>query len=162
MSTMIGDARPATDFLLAQAGVDAARLGYLGMSTGGAAAALAAGGDERVRALALWNAVADGAPIIKDMITPQRVAMPSKGGMADYGGNWVSQRFVQEFLAMKPAAALAKRPIPTLLIQATKDEQVHPSQVELFARALGDRGARCEKMLVADSDHIFSSTTWES
>jgi dipeptidyl aminopeptidase/acylaminoacyl peptidase len=122
---------------------------------------LAVGADARVKTLVLWNGVADGGSIIKEMITPQRVETLGQQGKADYNGNWVSQRFVQEFLTMKPAAALAKHPIPTLLVQAMEDTQVHPSQVDLFQQALqGDR-VHCEKMLVPGSDHVFSSAAWE-
>jgi dipeptidyl aminopeptidase/acylaminoacyl peptidase len=161
ISTMVEDARVATDFLLSQHGVDANRLGYIGMSTGGAAAALATGHDPRVKSLALWNAVADGRQIIGNLVTPQRVQSLAASGRADYNGNMISQRFVQEFTVMQPAATLARRPIPTLLVQAGKDMSVHPSQVEIYEQALQEKAARVGKFLLADADHIFSSIAWE-
>lgn len=161
ISTMVEDARFATNFLLAQPGVDTGRLGYIGMSTGGAAAALAAGHDPRVKSLALWNAVADGGQVVKNMVTPQRVQSLASTGRADYNGNMIGQRFVQEFTVMQPATALAKRPIPTLLVQAGKDMSVHPSQVEIYERALQSKAVRVEKLLLAGADHILSSIAWE-
>lgn len=162
MSTMVEDTRAATDFLLAQSNVDLARLGYLGMSTGGAAAALAIGNDARVKSLALWNAVADGNQVARNIATVERMTSLGTKGKADYNGNWVGQRFVAEFLSMRPVAALEKRPVPALLVQAANDAQVHPSQVDLFQQALQKSGVRCEKLMVPAADHTFSSTVWES
>src|ERR1051326_5027657 len=107
------------------------------------------------------NQISDGRQIIGNLVTPQRVQSLAASGRADYNGNMISQRFVQEFTVMQPAATLARRPIPTLLVQAGKDMSVHPSQVEIYEQALQEKAARVGKFLLADADHIFSSIAWE-
>lgn len=161
ISSMVEDVKAGTDFLLAHPNVDPSRLGYLGFSTGGAAAALAAGHDDRVRTVALWNAVADGGPIVQNLITVQRATAMATKGVVDYNGNRISRRFIMEFMTMKPVAALAKRPVPTLLIQAGKDPSVPAGQVDIYEQALAGKGVRCAKSILADADHVFSTSAWE-
>jgi dipeptidyl aminopeptidase/acylaminoacyl peptidase len=161
VSTMVEDAKAATDFLLAQAGVDAARLGYLGFSTGGAAAALTAGDDPRVKSVVLWNAVADGGQILQRLMTPHKVKDLTAHGRVDHNGNWIGRAFVREFMEMKPAEALAKRGAPALLIQGSNDAQVNPAQMQMYAESLRRNGAQCETWLLPGADHTFSSTHWE-
>ena len=161
ISTMIEDSRAAADFVAKHAGVDNGRIGFLGFSTGGAVAALAAAQDSRVGTLALWNPVADGTPIIQGLMSKQHVDQIGTRGKADHMGNWVSHRFIQEFTSMKPAFALATRPVPTLLIQAANDVSVPSSQIEQYQQALSASQVRCEKLVIPNADHIFSSIPWE-
>src|SRR5262245_31657885 len=55
----MADARGALDLLAAQPGVDAGRLGVLGMSWGATIAACLAGRDQRVGSTALWAGAAE-------------------------------------------------------------------------------------------------------
>lgn len=162
ISSMVEDARAATDFLLSQKGVDSNRLGYIGMSTGGATASLALAQDPRAKSIVLWNAVADGSHIVSKLASANQVKTLAVEGKAEHKGNWIGRQFISEFMTMRPAAALAKRPIPTLLIQAEKDELVDPAQVDIYFKALQDKAPQLEKIMVPDADHVFTSTRWES
>lgn len=161
ITTFLEDARAATDFLLAQPRVDRERLGYIGMSTGGATAAIASARDSRVKSLALWNAVADGAQVLRGIASPGHLQSFALDGRVDHKGNWIGRQFITEFGAMKPADELARRPLPVLLIQGGKDDLVPAPHVEMYHRALDGKSPRLEKLLLPDADHTFSSVAWE-
>ena len=82
-------------------------------------------------------------------------------GWADHGGNCVGQQFIREFAAMRPADSLAKKPLPTLLIQAGKDVSVAPAQVDIYCKALEGSSVACEKALLPEADHTFNSLAFE-
>jgi hypothetical protein len=159
--TMIEDARAATDFLLGQRGVDATRLGYLGFSTGGAVAAQAIERDPRVRSLVLWNPVGDGAVIFRGRITNESALTLKSSNKAEYNGNWLGRELIEQFMTMKPAACLARRPVPTLILQAANDVAVPPSQADIYLEAVRGSGTRCEKVIVPEADHVFIAARWE-
>jgi hypothetical protein len=161
ISSMIEDASAATDFLLAQPGVDATRLGYLGFSTGGAVAAQAIAKDARPKALVLWNPVADGHQIFRGLINAERARSMTTLGKVDHNGNYLSRKLVEEFMSMKPVAALGSRPLPTLIVSADNDGAVPPVQSDSYLHALQKLGVRCEKATIAKADHVFTSVAWE-
>lgn len=151
----VEDAQAAVTFLAEQQGVLPHKLGILGLSLGGAVAALVAGLRPSLRATVLWAAVADpGERLARIAIQPRTTAE----GFYDLGGNLVSQEFLADLPRHKPLEAIAGYPGALLVVHGTKDESVPFSDSEAFVAA-HTHGAT-EHLAIQDSDHVFSSEPW--
>lgn len=141
----VADAAAALDWVSAQPGLDPARVGVVGLSLGGAIAALLAGQDRRVRAVVLWNAVATGTRLA-DRLTP---------GPA--GGLTIGAPLIDSLRRADPTAALARFAGPALILHATGDEVVPPAAADAYAAALGSRG---ELRHFEGGSHTFARPDW--
>ena len=148
--TQVDDAAAMLDWLEAQPGINASRIALLGLSLGGAVAALLAGRDARIRAAVFWNAA--GLPREHFNDIPQRGI---HAGIV--GGLQVGEQFVTSFHETDVAGALAGYAGPGLVIQATSDEVVSVREAETLRQALGERGTL---HLVLGADHAFRHPDW--
>jgi dipeptidyl aminopeptidase/acylaminoacyl peptidase len=157
------DARVALDFLLRQRGVDAKRIGVIGLSMGGAVACHLAAGEPRVRSLALWSAVANGADVVGVVGSPESLAHLAEHGWADRMGNKVSAKFVNEFGKMHPAADLKRSSCPVFIAHGAADETVPVTQADQFeAAARAKRNRRVEKLIIPFADHTYADLALEA
>ena len=157
------DARVAFDTLLRQPGVDAGRVGVIGLSMGGAVACHLAAGEPRVRSLTLWSAVANGPEVLSVVGSPESVEHLAKHGWADRMGNKVSAAFVKEFETMRPADDLARSQCPVFIAHGTADETVPVAQADVFeAAARATPGRRVEKFIVPFADHTYANVALEA
>ena len=157
------DARVAFDTLLRQPGVDAGRVGVIGLSMGGAVACHLAAGEPRVRSLALWSAVANGPEVLSVVGSPESVEHLAKHGWADRMGNKVSAAFVKEFETMRPSGDLAQSRCPVFIAHGTADETVPVAQADVFeAAARTATGRRVEKLIVPFADHTYANVELEA
>ncbi len=151
----VEDAQAAVTFLAEQQGVFPHKLGILGLSLGGAVAALTAGLRPSLRATVLWAAVADpGERLARIAIQPRTTAE----GFYDLGGNLVSPEFLADLPRHKPLEAIAGYPGALLVVHGTNDESVLFSDSEEFVAA-HSQGVT-EHQAIQDSDHVFSSQPW--
>jgi uncharacterized protein len=156
LETEIGDAEDAVDFFGRQDGVDSGRIGLLGLSLGGAVAALTA---ERVgaRALVLWSAVAHF-PRLEAVA--QTLTRPlGDDGTREYGGHEISPRFLEAAGRLDPLAGVARFRGPTLVIHPGRDEHLPLSHPEDYFRA--SAAAVKDLVIMPGADHTFSSIAWE-
>jgi pimeloyl-ACP methyl ester carboxylesterase len=153
----ISDARAAVEFFGRQKGIDARRLGVLGLSLGGAIAASVAH-RAGVRALVLWAALAQPSHLrtLSEMNTK---LIPGAGGAREYSGHEVSSRFLENIDRFEPLKAIARFKGPTLIIQPEKDEFLPLSHPEAYFQSAGS--ATKEKVIIPGADHTFTSTAWE-
>ena len=148
--TEVDDAAAMLDWLDRQPGIDAGRTGVLGLSLGGAVAALLAGRDPRVRAVVFWNAASLPRQHFNEI--------PQKGIHSGIiGGLQVGEQFVASFQDVNITGALEHYQGPGLVIQATNDEAVSVHEAEALQQALGDRGTL---HLVLGADHTFRHPSW--
>jgi uncharacterized protein len=156
LASEITDAEDAVDFFRRQPGIDAARVGLVGISLGGAIAALVA---ERVRAqaLVLWAAVAQ----LGHMQTlADRVARPLPGSDArEYSAHEISSRFLEVVDQLDPLAAVSRFNGPTLIIHPERDEYLALIHPEDYLRASG--ASVKQKVIIPGADHTFTSIAWE-
>lgn len=141
----LADAAAALDWLSAQPNIDAGRIGVIGLSLGGAIAALLAGQDPRVKATMLWNAVASTR------------AMSEKLSAGAHGGLTLGEPLLQSMLKADPLAAIRQAAGPVLIIQATADPTVLPPAAEAYAAALGSKG---ELRWFEGGSHTFTHPHW--
>ncbi|MBI5684768.1 MAG: alpha/beta fold hydrolase [Verrucomicrobia bacterium] len=157
------DARAALDVLLRQQGVDASRVGVIGLSMGGAVACHLAAGEPRVRSLALWSAVANGTDVVGVVGSPESLKHLAKHGWTDRMGNKVSAKFVKEFKAMRPSADLKRSRCPVFIAHGAADETVPVAQADQFeAAARATRGRRVEKLIIPFANHTYANLALEA
>jgi dipeptidyl aminopeptidase/acylaminoacyl peptidase len=157
------DARAALDVLLRQPGVDAGRVGVLGLSMGGAVACHLAVGEARVRSLALWSAVANGADVVGVVGSPDSLEHLARHGWADRLGNKVSAAFVKEFETMRPVSDLKRSRCPVFIAHGADDETVPVAQADLFEAAVrATRGRRVEKLIIPFANHTYANLALEA
>jgi hypothetical protein len=153
ISREIEDAAAALDFLAARAETDENRLGLLGLSMGGAVAASLAGKEPRLKALALWAAVAHLEPLC------ERLATEFRGKILDMNGWGLGLAFLDDLPNIKPLESVRSYMGPSLVVHGANDETVPASHASDYRVALG---GRCQLHLVAEADHTFSRLDWEA
>jgi uncharacterized protein len=152
----IADARAAVNFFRCQ-GIDADRLGLLGLSLGGVIAAILAP-DCHARALVLWSAPAHPSQL-RTLAKTSTVSIPGRGDLREYAAHEVSPRFLGDLDKIQPLESIARFQAPTLIIHPEKDEYFSLADPEDYIRAAG--AAIKEKVIVQGADHTFSSILWE-
>ncbi len=157
----IADAIAALDFAGTLEGVDAERIGIIGLSQGGLVGAEAAGQDDRVKSLVLWSPAANpasnfanilpmetilaGLALADDEVLPVTLPWGEETGM--------KRPFFEELFTVNPVAAITGYANPMLVIMGSRDTTVFPPQQmgETFLNYHeGD-----EQLIVLDGDHIF-------
>lgn len=152
LSRWLDDAVAALDVLAEHPGIDAGRLGAQGYSLGGAAAALLAGRDSRVRAVCLWAPVADLA-LFEDLGHIARLQ-----GQVDLGGDRLSRAFFADLDAHDPVRALTAGAARALVVHGTADADVDPEHARAYFEALGP--GRCQRHLMEGAGHGFDAAHW--
>jgi len=158
VETEMADAEDAVAFFREQAGVDPSRIGLLGLSLGGAVAALVA---ERVqaRALVTW-AAPSRLPHLRTLAELFSKALPGTTEYREYAGHRVSLRFLEAAERLDPLAGVASFRRPTLVIHPERDEYLPLSHPEDYFRSCA--ADIREKVIIAGADHTFTSVAWES
>lgn len=147
------DVRDAVAWLRTRAGVDPARIGLLGHSTGGVVAPMVAAGDPRIRAVVLVAAPASSGrqvseyqlrslfaedstrtPAQRDSLL--RVALRQSDSAYDTPG-WLRQ-----FGGYDPLPAAARVRAPALVLHGETDRQVPAADAARLAKAMRDAGNR--------------------
>jgi uncharacterized protein len=156
LETEVADAEDAVDFFRRQEGIDSGRIGLLGLSLGGAIAALTA---DRVgaRALVLWSAVAHW-PRLEAVA--QTLTQPfGDDGAREYSGQEISPRFLEAAGRLDPLSGVAGFRGPTLVIHPGRDEHLPLDHPRDYFRA--SAAAAKDLVIIPEADHTFSSIAWE-
>jgi len=143
--TEVADAVAGLDWLSKQPGIDASRIGVVGLSMGGGVTALLAGQEPRVKAAVFWNAVGDA------------TLLPHNPELQE-GPLRVGPEFGPALRKAKIAETLRRYAGPGLVVRGTSDTVVPASHAEALLAALGARGELCE---VAGADPTFRSPAWQ-
>jgi dipeptidyl aminopeptidase/acylaminoacyl peptidase len=153
----ISDARAAVDYFRAQKVIDSKRVGLIGLSLGGAIAATIAP-LARVRALALWAALAHPNHL-RTLAETASTPIAGSDENREFGSQEISPRFLDRVHKIDPLKSIARFKRPTLIIHPEMDAYLPLSHPEDFYRAAGS--AIKEKVIVAGADHTFTSLAWE-
>lgn len=162
----VSDALAALEFLAEQPEVDTSCIGVLGLSMGGAVAAVAAARSRLVRAVVLWSAVAR-MELIGDLVRARTLAtLPNQRGFSptvfDIGGLAVGEDFIESLGEFDPLREIARTKAPVLVVHGTGDEVVPPEHAALYCGALEAAGGRHERLDIPGADHVYSSLQWQN
>jgi dipeptidyl aminopeptidase/acylaminoacyl peptidase len=160
--TEVHDAVNAWDALGRLPGIDASRRGVLGLSMGGAVAALLSGGlaaqGRPPRVCALWSAAADLHELLLGRFLTR--AKRRKRFPVEWAGHLVGRQFVDDLDRVpRPDQALGAAGVPALIVHGTGDVAVPLRHARAFARAAKARGSRL--VILRDYDHTFNRPQWE-
>jgi pimeloyl-ACP methyl ester carboxylesterase len=158
IETEIADAQDAAAFLRREGGIDPKRLGVVGLSLGGAVAALVAE-PVRAKSLVLLSAVAQ-LPLMRRFADSLARPLPDEDGDLEYGGHRVSPNFLAAAERLDPLRAIASFAGPTLIVHPECDEHLPLTHPADYMRASG--AAIKEKVIVSCADHTFTSVAWEA
>ena len=142
---LIVDLRRGVDLLLARQDVDPKRLGYLGISYGGAMGGLFAGVEKRLKVVVL--VVGDGG-LVTHLTGPDDV----DGGLRDFPAEQV-RRWRSSMEPIEPIRWVGRAAPAHLLFQnARRDEFVPPSD----AKAYQEAGSEPKEILWYDAGHALN------
>lgn len=159
----IADSMEAIRFLGRHKRVNSRRLALIGLSLGAAVAAhVAAREKHRVKTLALWAPVAEGAGILDDLSTPDAVASLAETGIADHEGHLVGMAFIRQFAEMRPVREVVKSRCPVLIVHGSRDETVPTHHSDMYERALRSHKRIVKKVIIKGADHTFNKHVWET
>ncbi len=161
ISSELEDAAAALDLMRQRPEVDAARVGLLGFSLGGAVAAVQAAGDPGIKAMVLWAAALDFARLSGRLLTPDAERQIHEMGFFDRGGWQVGQDLAAEIRQFRPLDAAPRVAAPTLLVHGTGDQVVPASDSGAMAAALDAAGRPGRVHFIPNADHTFAALPWE-
>lgn len=150
--TEVEDAVVMIDWISAQPGIDAGRIGVIGLSMGGAVMALLAARDDRVKAIVFWNALSQ-----PELHFGEYARTGPEAGIV--GGMRLGDQFWTVFDALDIPGALADYSGPGLVIRGTGDDVVLASEADVLAATLGDRGTLHK---IDRADHTFQHPAWRA
>lgn len=159
ISGEIADALAAIEFLRKQPEIDPDRIGLIGLSMGGCVATCAATRDGKVKALALWAAVAD----VKGAFSPERMPpeareLLEKQGWLDFRGWKVAKKFYEDASRIDPLQEASRYSGAVLIVHGAKDPVVPVDHAHRYHEAF-----QCTKRLhiIPEADHTFARVHWE-
>lgn len=153
IETMIDDAICAVDFLKGQALVDSEKIGLMGLSMGGLAAACAAA-MKQVAGLCLWEAPFDALLGLSRHCWPTNShALVQMGGHFGVGGFDLGVQFVEALERLNVRELMKDFQKPVLIVHGTADAVVPVETVRLWNDALPRKP---HVVLVPAADHGFT------
>ncbi len=165
LSGEISDAVKALDWVVQNAeqeGLDAERIGLLGLSMGGLVAACTAAKDRRVKALTLWGAVSDlNASLARNQKDRKDSIRDLPGGFVDYGGNLLGPAFFAEFDKIYPVKEIVKFRGPVLIVHGSEDDREPASNANAYFAAISGRHPLNRNVVIEGADHTFNALAWE-
>jgi uncharacterized protein len=157
LESEIADALAAVEFLRRQRGINPRRVALVGLSLGGAIAAVIAQ-RARVQALVMWSAPAHLAEIAT-LAASSAKAIPGRDNFVDYNGHKISTALLKQINSADPLRQIASFRQPTLLLQPEKDDYVPKAHTDHYLERAG--AAIKEAVVIPNADHTFSSVVWE-
>ena len=153
----VEDTLAVLDYVKALDLVDSSRLGTIGLSLGGAVAALAAGESRSFRAVCLWAPVAFPGELFLDPMGTAALNSLNRRGWIDQAGNKLGLSFFEKLGALRPVEALASAEMPVLILHGSQDTIVPLEHARAYQGACKD----ARLVIVNQSDHTFNSVAWE-
>ncbi len=160
ISGEVSDALRAFGFLTEECGADPERIGLLGLSMGGAVAAITAGRLRgRVKSCVLLNPVARPLDDLNFLAQTREVNV--SGFPIEYNAFLFGQAFIEELPVIRPLEEITSATCPVLVINGTADRTIHPRRSREYHDTLRRAGIRTELAVLEGADHTFASAAWE-
>lgn len=160
LSGEVSDGIRAIDFVSTELGADPDRVGVLGMSFGGAVAAMTAGQiPAKIAALALMNPV--GHPEQDILKVADKNGLDTTVFPVELNTFLFGEAFAADVINARPLEDIRAADCPVLVISATGDTSIDPARSREYIDAITEGGGNAEYFPVDGADHLFSSTVWE-
>ncbi len=157
----VSDAVKSIDVLTAMPGVDADRIGILGLSMGGCVAAFVSGQDARVKSTVMWAPLSDDPPDRKNEILERAKSTPTPEEIALANPNIVGKAFYEELSEISPSAAIQAFTGALLVIHGSADDVVPVSHGKRYYELMRGRDAPTELEIIDQGDHTFNTVASE-
>ena len=161
LSGEIEDGIRAIEYITEECGADPDRTGILGISMGGAVAAIVAGRlGKRIRSCALLN------PVARPYEDLSSIARAKELNTVDFPVEFNSflfgRPFFDELADIRPLEDIARATCPVLVVNGPTDRTVHPSRSHEYMEVLRGRpGVIAEIRIIEGADHTFATAAWE-
>lgn len=142
--------------------VQVEQINLIGLSMGGAVAALTAAQVPELAKLILWAPVANMYDDIKGIIGDNLINQIWQTDMADYQGFPLGKPFLQSLQANHPLKASQRVNKDLLIIHGTGDQEIPSHNAILYQEARKSLANSTEVHLIQDADHTFSALKWET
>jgi uncharacterized protein len=152
------DITAACDHLRTLPAVDANRLGILGLSMGGLAAACVAAQRTDVKALTIWEAPFNLHATMTRLLGPLTVRAVRSTGFVQAGFIQLGVDFFETIEHFDTATIVSTYRGPVLIAQGTGDQIVPMDNAALWQTAFAQNKA--EVFLVPEADHAFTRDSW--
>lgn len=160
LSGEISDGIRAIEFLTGDCGADPRRIGILGLSMGGAVAAVVAGRlKERVRSCVLLNPVAH--PFEDLCFLAQARNLDTSRFPIEFISFLFGKNFFDDLGEVHPLMEVQQAACPVLVVNGDADKTISPSRSREYIAALNSNGKPAELFIIEGADHSFSSASWE-
>jgi dienelactone hydrolase len=160
VSSEVADGHAALRYLRGRRDIDRQRIGILGMSMGGMVASLVTADEPEVRAVVLWNPVADAKGLRDRRYSEELRRQFDALGVVDWGGWAVGPKLLEEWGTVDPLAAAARVTAPVLVVCGTRDETVPPIESENYRAVMERAGRTVALYAVEGADHCFNTLAW--
>jgi len=160
LSGEISDGIRAFEFLAGECGADPGRTGVLGLSMGGAVAAVVAGRlGKRVKSCVLLNPVARPYEDLAFIARMQNVDVSRFP--VEFNSFLFGKAFFDNLPDIRPLDEIARARCPVLVVSGTADATLSPSRSREYSDTLRAHGIPAELFRVDGADHAFTSVLWE-
>jgi uncharacterized protein len=160
ISGEISDGLRAFDFLLSECGGDPKRTGILGLSMGGAVAAIIAGRlGNRVKSCVLLNPVAH--PLEDLSFIAQTRSLDISKFPVEFNSFLFGETFFDELGSIKPLNEISSAVCPVLVINGSGDTTISPQRSREYFEVLKKHGIPSELFVLKGADHSFAAHGWE-
>lgn len=134
----------------------------VGLSMGGAVAALAAPHVNHLKGLVMWAPVAKMYEDIHGLVGNEICEKVWTEGTADYMGFELGEPFLSSLQKNHPLETIKTYDGPALIIHGTADVEISHINTDLYKEARQHTPCPTNIHLVKDADHTFSGLSWEN
>ncbi|WP_026694290.1 alpha/beta hydrolase [Peribacillus kribbensis] len=150
---ILSQTRTVVDYACSLDFADSENIFLLGHSLGGAAAAINASRDERIRKLLLWSAVGNPYQDITEILGSERVSRLQAGQAVDYAGFEFTRKYIDSLKGYLTGHALNDYNGSALLIHGSEDKEIPCS----YSIEFNKKNKNCSLHIVKGACHTYST-----
>lgn len=159
LSGEIRDANNILDYVKELDGIDAGRIGAVGLSMGGAvASALAGERNDEIKCLCLWAPAGNIGELIMSSLSEDNIRLLRKDGFLDHKGLLMGVNFVDGVANLNVFEMAKQYQKNVLILHGDYDNAVPLSTSETYLKYYG---TRAELKVIKGAGHTFDSFKWE-
>jgi len=162
VNQQVKEARAAISFLRKNPRIDQNQIYLVGLSLGGAVAALAAVDVPALAGLVLWAPVTNLYSDIRGIVGEKIFSEAFSAGSSDYQGFILGRPFLESLRENSPLAAAGEFAGPLLVLHGTGDMEIPHTNAGLYIDARSGLSFPTEAHLIQGADHSFSAHIWEN